>query len=316
MRRTPRSNDPVAELRGVTRCFGDARAPIVALDDVTLSLEPGRVTSILGPNGAGKTTAVKLMLGLLRPTRGQVRLLGGDPGDARSRMRLGTMLQVTGLPDTLRVRELVRLFQTYYPRPLPYRRVVELAGLEEVEGRLLGKLSGGQKQRVAFALALCGDPELLFLDEPTAGLDVEARRRFWTGVRELVDDGRSVVLTTHYLEEADALSDRIVVLQRGRVRADGTPHQIKAQAATRRIRCVTRLAPGEIGLLAEVRSARWDKAAVEVLTNEAEAVVRELLARDPELRELEVTGSGIEDAFLALVGEPAGASEAGSESAA
>jgi ABC-2 type transport system ATP-binding protein len=207
------------------------------------------------------------------------------------------------MPDTLRVRELVRLFQTYYPRPLPYRRVVELAGLDEIEERLFGKLSGGQKQRVAFALALCGDPELLFLDEPTAGLDVEARRRFWTGVRDLVDDGRSVVLTTHYLEEADALSDRIVVLQRGKVRADGSPHQIKSQAAARRIRCVTSLTPGDIALLPAVRSARWDKAAVEVLTSEAEAVVRELLARDPGLRELEVTGAGIEDAFLALTQE-------------
>jgi ABC-2 type transport system ATP-binding protein len=299
MRRPPRSNAPVAELAGVTRRYGE----VLALDDVTLSLEPGRVTSILGPNGAGKTTAVKLMLGLLRPTSGKVRLLGGAPDDPRSRMRVGTMLQVSGMPDTLRVRELVRLFQTYYPRPLPYRRVVELAGLEGIEERLFGKLSGGQKQRVAFALALCGDPELLFLDEPTAGLDVEARRRFWSGVRAQVDDGRSVVLTTHYLEEADALSDRIVVLQRGRARADGTPHQIKAQVAARRIRCVTSLTPGEIALLPQVRSARWHKAAVEVLTNDAEAVLRDLLERDPGLRELEVGGAGIEDAFLALTAE-------------
>jgi ABC-2 type transport system ATP-binding protein len=308
MRKIPRSTGPIAVLESVTRRYGD----VVALDDVTLAVEPGRVTSILGPNGAGKTTAVKLMLGLIRPTEGRVRLLDGAPADPRSRMRAGAMLQVAGLPDTLRVHELVRLFQSYYPRPLPYGRVVELTGLDGFEERLVGKLSGGQKQRVAFALALCGDPDVLFLDEPTAGLDVETRRRFWSGVRELVDDARTVVLTTHYLEEADALSDRIVVFQRGRIRADGTPHQIKAQAAARRIRCITALRPGDIARLPEVRAARYDKAAVEVLTNHAEAVVRQLLERDPGLRELEITGAGIEDAFLALMTEEPGR-ETGSE---
>ena len=299
MRKTPSSTAPIAELSGVTRRYG----PVVALDDVTLSIQPGRVTSILGPNGAGKTTAVKLLLGLIRPTSGEVRLLGRAPADPLSRTRVGAMLQVSGMPDALRVSELVRLFQTYYPRPLPYGRVIELAGLEGIDQRLFGKLSGGQKQRVAFALALCGDPEVLFLDEPTAGLDVETRRRFWSGVRELVAGGRTIVLTTHYLEEADALSDRIVLFQRGRVRADGSPHEIKAQAAARRIRCVTALRPSEIARLPHVRAARHDKAAVEVLTSEAEAVVRLLLERDPGLRELEVSGAGIEDAFLALTSD-------------
>ncbi|HVS12834.1 MAG TPA: ABC transporter ATP-binding protein [Thermoanaerobaculia bacterium] len=299
MRQPVRESHAPVVLRKVTHHYGE----VTALDRVELEIEPGTVTSILGPNGAGKTTAVKLMLGLARPAAGTVELYGDDPTLSRHRVRTGAMMQISSLPHTLAVRELVELFRCYYPRPLPYRVAIEAAGLEGIEGRLYGKLSGGQKQRVLFALALCGDPDLLFLDEPSVGLDVETRRGFWTRVRELVGRGKTIVLTTHYLEEADAFSDRIVVLHRGRVRADGTPHEIKSRAAARRIRCVTDVPPAQIATLPGVRSARYDKAAVEVLAVAAEPVLRELLARDPRLRDLEITGAGIEDAFLSITGE-------------
>ncbi|HVS63253.1 MAG TPA: ABC transporter ATP-binding protein [Thermoanaerobaculia bacterium] len=299
MRHVSREPHPPVALRRVVHRYGD----VTALDRVDLQIAPGNVTAILGPNGAGKTTAIKLMLGLARPASGTVELFGGDPRFAAGRVRTGAMMQISGLPHTLAVRELIDLFRSYYPTPLAAGAVVEVAGLGGLEGRLYGKLSGGQKQRVMFALALCGDPDLLFLDEPTVGLDVETRRTFWARVRELVERGKTIVLTTHYLEEADALSDRIVVLHRGRVRADGTPYQIKSQAAARRIRCVTDVPPRLIEELPGVRSARYDKATVEVLAVEAEPVLRELLARDPHLRDLEVTGAGIEEAFLSLTGE-------------
>ena len=182
---TPTST-PIAQLDRVSKRYGS----VTALDDVDLSLEAGKVTSILGPNGAGKTTAVRILLGLTRPTRGEATLFGHSPTSVTARTRVGAMLQVSSLPATLKVRELVRLFATYYPQPLGLGKVVDLAGLHGIEGRLYGRLSGGQQQRVAFALALVGNPDLLFLDEPTVGLDVETRRAFWQRVRELVSLGQ------------------------------------------------------------------------------------------------------------------------------
>ena len=215
-----------AELRGVTKCYG----AVTALDDVTLALEPGKVTALLGPNGAGKTTAVRLMLGLTRPTAGSARLFGADPTDIEARRRTGVMLQIAKVPETLRVREHIDLFRSYYRDPMPLDAVLAAAGLGALAERKYGELSGGQQQRVQFALAICGNPELLFLDEPTVGLDVITRRAFWQEVRRLSKDGRGILLTTHYLEEADALADRVVVLHEGKILADGTPATLKAMA--------------------------------------------------------------------------------------
>jgi len=292
---------PVAELRGVTKRFGG----VTALDDVDLALAPGRVTALLGPNGAGKTTAVRLMLGLLRPGAGRCFLFGGDPNAAAGRRRTGVMLQVSKVPETLRVREHIHLFSSYYPAPLPLGEVLELAGLAGIEQRRFGELSGGQKQRVLFALALCGNPDLLFLDEPTVGLDVESRRGFWSRMRALADGGRSILLTTHYLEEADAIADRVVVLQHGRIIADGTPAAIKQRVATRRIRCVTRLTGDEIARIPGVGSVELDRDAVVLVAADAERVTRDLLTLDPGLRDLTVSNAGLEDAFLTLTREGA-----------
>ena len=290
---------PVAELLDVTKRFGDT----VALDDVRLALKPGQLTALLGPNGAGKTTAVRLMLGTCRPTRGTVRLFSRPPLDREARRRVGAMLQVGRVPETLTPREHLALFASYYGTPMPFDRLCETTGIREVADRRFGELSGGQKQRVLFAAALCGDPQLLFLDEPTVGLDVEARHLLWTAIRALVDAGRSILLTTHYLEEADALADRIVVLQKGRIVADGSPAAVKQRVAGRRVRCLSALGADAIRSWPMVQSVGMDGSRLVILTSRAEDLVRELLAHDPTLAELEVTGIGLEEAFVALTAE-------------
>jgi ABC-2 type transport system ATP-binding protein len=286
----------VAELQGVSKHFGS----VVALDRVDLTLRAGEVTAILGPNGAGKTTAVRLMLGLAQPSAGEARLLGRNPTSIAARERVGVMLQVSKVPETLRVAEHIRLFSSYYPMPLPLAEIIDLAGLTGLENRAFGKLSGGQQQRLLFALAICGDPEFLVLDEPTVGLDVEARRAFWSEMRRLVARGRSLLLTTHYLEEADSLADRIVILQAGRIIADGPPADIKARVAGKQVRCVTRLDADALMALPGARGWRQDKHASVISVTDVERFVRELLAEDPSVSDLEISSANLEQAFIEL----------------
>jgi ABC-2 type transport system ATP-binding protein len=210
------------------------------------------------------------------------------------------MLQIGRVPETLRVCEHIDLFSSYYSKPLPFKDVVAAAGLEKFVHRKFGDLSGGQRQRVLFALAICGDPDLLLLDEPTVGLDVEARRALWDEIRNLVERGKTILLTTHYLEEADALADRIAVINQGTIIAEGTPAEIKTQTSGKRIRCVTTLGTASLRQISGVTEVREDREAVEIHAIEAEPVVRELLARDPRLSGLEITSAGLEEAFLAL----------------
>jgi ABC-2 type transport system ATP-binding protein len=290
------SGSVVASLEGVGKNYGEIRA----LQNVDFSVRAGQVVALLGPNGAGKTTAVKLLLGLLQPNSGKARVFGGDPTNPENRMRTGAMLQVGRVPETLRVREHIDLFSSYYPKPMPLEEVLAAAGLKKLRDRKFGDLSGGQRQRTLFALAICGDPDLLFLDEPTVGLDVEARRALWEEIRRLVDHGKTVLLTTHYLEEADALADRVAVINQGKIIAEGTPSEIKAQNSGKRIRCVTALSVASLLRIPGVTDARQDREAVEIRAGEAEAVVRALLASDPSLSGLEITSAGLEDAFLAL----------------
>ena len=213
------------------------------------------------------------------------------------------MLQVGRVPETLRVREHIDLFSTYYEKPMAASDVLAAAGLEKIANRKFGDLSGGQKQRVLFALAICGDPDLLFLDEPTAGLDVEARRMLWDEIRRMVDRGKTVLLTTHYLQEADALADRVAVINQGEIIAEGTPAEIKSKTNGKKIRCISSLSMSTLRQIPGVTDVKEDREAVEITSAEAERVVRELLARDENLSGLEVTSAGLEEAFLALTQE-------------
>jgi ABC-2 type transport system ATP-binding protein len=296
----PSSTKPVgaevASLRGVSKNYG----PVKALKNVEFSVRAGELVALLGPNGAGKTTVVKLLLGLAAPSTGRVSVFGGNPVRPEVRMRIGAMLQVAKVPETLRVREHIDLFSSYYLNPLPMAQTLAAAGLEEIKDRPFGELSGGQRQRVLFALALCGDPDILFLDEPTVGLDVEARRTIWEHIRKLIARGKTILLTTHYLQEADALADRVVVINKGEIIAEGTPTEIKAKTAGRKIRCVSQLEIGTIRSIPGVLDARTDREAIEINANDAELVVRELLRRDASLSGLEITSAGLEEAFLAL----------------
>jgi ABC-2 type transport system ATP-binding protein len=217
------SQTGIASLQGVTKNYGMH----CALSSIDFSLEKGKILALLGPNGAGKTTAVKLLLGLLKPSNGEVSVFGADPRQAKTRERMGAMLQSASVPEMLRVREHIDLFSSYYPHPFTLAETMARAGLERLENRYYRDLSGGEQRRLMFALAICGDPDLLFLDEPTTGLDVEARRGMWAQIRALRSAGKTVLLTTHYLEEADQLADRIVVLKRGKIAADGSPDEIK-----------------------------------------------------------------------------------------
>lgn len=287
---------PVAALANVTKRYG----AVTAVADLSLEVRRGEVLAVLGPNGAGKTTSIRLLLGLSKPDAGSAHLFGHHPRHRESRERTGVMLQVAHVPETMTIAEHLELFASYYPAPLGVDEALSLAGLSGLGRRPFGKLSGGQQQRVLFALSIVGNPELLFLDEPTVGMDVEARRSFWNAIRALVDRGRSIVLTTHYLEEADALASRIVVVDHGRVVAEGTPAEIKRKTAGRLIRCTTSLGVDVLGALPGVTSVRVSGTTKELLAAAAEPVVRELLTLDPGLSDLEVTGSGLTEAFLAL----------------
>ncbi len=289
-----------ATLVNVTHRYGS----VTALDGASLELRRGEVLALLGPNGAGKTTAVQTLLGLLKPEAGCARIFGLSPQSLAARRRCGVMLQVSGLPATLRVGEHIDLFSSYYERPLPADQVIALAGLEGLERRPVGRLSSGQRQRLMFTLALCGDPEILFLDEPTVGLDVSARRRLWRTIRQLSGKGRTILLTTHYLEEADALADRVVVLDRGRVVAEGSSDEIKQRVPGRRVRCRTRLPAAAVENWPGVQQVRDEAGCLDILCSDAEGLVRRLLAGDNGLEGLEVTGAGLEKAFLDLTGRP------------
>lgn len=292
----PNLDSMVASLDGVNKNYGTIRA----LRSVDFRVRAGEIVALLGPNGAGKTTAVKLLLGLLQPNSGRARVFGGDPTNPENRMRTGAMLQVGRVPETLRVCEHIDLFSSYYQKPMASADVLAAAGLEKIGDRKFGDLSGGQRQRVLFALAICGDPDLLFLDEPTVGLDVESRRMLWDEIRKMVSRGKTVLLTTHYLQEADALADRVAVIHQGEIIAQGTPSEIKAKTAGKRIRCITSLSVSTLRQIPGVTEVKEDREAFELHVIEAEPIVRELLARDARLSGLEVTSAGLEEAFLAL----------------
>jgi len=290
---------PVVELSEVRKRYGT----VEALKGVDLAIGRGEVVAVLGPNGAGKTTSISLMLGLARPTSGTVRVFGQDPAVVRVRSRVGAMLQESGLPEQLTVAELVRLFRSYYPAPMPTGRVLRVAGLEEIARKPFGDLSGGQRQRVYFALAICGDPELLFLDEPTVGLDVEGRRLLIDFLEEWARSGRTIVLTTHHMEEAGQLARRIVVLDEGVVLADESPEALRARVPSKRVRL--RLgAPLAADALASlpVSGVERGRDHLHLLTTDPAGVLGALYARRVAITDVEVAGADLEEAFVQITG--------------
>lgn len=287
----------VVELVEARKSYGT----VEALRGVNVTIEAGEVVAILGPNGAGKTTSINLMLGLRKPTGGQARLFGLDPTDPRARSRCGVMLQESGVPELLKVREIVQIFSTFYPRPMRAAAAIALAGLEEKAGARIDRLSGGQRQRLYYALAVIGDPEVLFLDEPTAGMDVEGRRSFLDGLRQSAKAGKTIVLTTHYLEEADAIARRVIVIDRGFVVADASPAEIKRQVAAKTVSFDTdgRLDTQTFASLS-VQGVEITDGRVRLLTNQPEAVLKALFDRGVAVSNLEVTGADLEEAFVHL----------------
>ena len=287
---------PAAQLVNATKRYGG----VEALKGISLDIELGEVVAMLGPNGAGKTTSISLLLGLRQPTSGKALLFGLKPDDLNARSRIGVMLQESGIPAVLKVRELVDLFRSYYPKPMARDRAIAMAGLGEKANAQVKELSGGQKQRLYFALAVCGDPDVLFLDEPTVGMDVEGRRSFIERIAEFIQMGRTVILTTHYLEEADQLAKRVIVIDRGLVIADASPQEIKSKVAGKRVRFAsTALQEKDLEGL-PVSSSTIEDHKVQLLTNQPEVVLRELFRRGVEMSDLEVSGADLEDAFISL----------------
>ncbi|MFI6276033.1 ABC transporter ATP-binding protein [Streptomyces sp. NPDC050988] len=282
----------------VTKTYGSVRA----VDGLTLALHPGETVALLGPNGAGKSTTLDLLLGLKHPDSGSVRVFGGSPRDAIVAGRVGAMLQSGGLMDEVTVGELVRLACDLHPKPFPVADVLARASLTQLADRKVNKLSGGQQQRVRFALATAGDSDLIVLDEPTTGMDVSARQAFWATMREQADQGRTVLFATHYLEEADAIADRVLVLHRGRLLADGTAAEIKAKAGARRIAFDLEGPIDEPALrdLPFLTSLDVSGHTVRIQSSDADATVHALYGLGLYPRNLEVAGLGLEQAFVAI----------------
>jgi ABC-2 type transport system ATP-binding protein len=278
-------------------------AKTIALDGVDLAVKPGELLAILGPNGAGKTTAISLMLGLTRPDTGEVTLLGEAPQSLRARRQIGVMMQEVYLAPELRVREQIDLVASYYPDPLSPEAAMEMTGTAAIADRAYGRLSGGQKRQVQFAMAICGRPRLLFLDEPSVGLDVHARQAMWSALRQLLRDGVSIVLTTHYLEEAEALAHRVAVLAKGRVIASGSVCDLHALIVRKHVSCRSILDIEQVKSWPTVESAHRDRAYLRVATSDAELIVQRLMAADPGLSELEVRRAGLSEVFTHLTGD-------------
>ncbi|MCF6193557.1 MAG: ABC transporter ATP-binding protein [Kangiellaceae bacterium] len=296
----------VASVRNVSKSYKDNRlGSIKALSDVSLEIYEGEILSLLGPNGAGKTTLINMMLGRLNPSKGKMTLLGLNPGEIALKRQSGAMLQVSGLPDMSTVQEHIKLFQSYYSNPMSYSKVIKIAGLAKIEQRYSKNLSGGQKQRLLFGLSICGDPKLLFLDEPTVGLDISARRSLWEAITELRNNGTSIVLTTHYLEEADQLSDRIVMLNQGKVIKIATPTEIKSQIDIKTIRFCSSVDKEIVKVIPSVKNIRVKRNTsgdnfFEIQSNDPVLTLKTIFSSNLKITGLTVTGAALEDAFLAL----------------
>jgi ABC-2 type transport system ATP-binding protein len=292
---------PAIQLRGLRKTFGS----ITAVAGIDLTIQQGEVVALLGPNGAGKSTTIDLALGLASPTAGTATLFGEAPRTAIAAGRVGAMLQGGALLPDLTVAQAVALIAAAHKHPLSVAEALERAKCTEIAKQRVSKLSGGQAQRARFAVAIVSNPDLMFLDEPTAAMDVEARRTFWQSMREFTDAGRTVVFATHYLDEADAYADRIVMMAAGRVVADGTPGEVKAVVSGRRIRASfdfdwTPDIEAELAELPGVRSVEHRGDVLSLVSDDSDAALRTLLSLHQDVHDIEVTAHSMDDAFLAL----------------
>jgi ABC-2 type transport system ATP-binding protein len=290
------SNTVLASLSAVRKQFGK----LTALDGFDLSVKRGELLALLGPNGAGKSTAISLLLGLQSADSGEARLFDLAPQEIAARRRIGVMMQEVALPGVLRPRELLRQVAGYYPTPYEVRSVLERLSLNAIADRPYGKLSGGQKRQVQFALAMIGRPELMFLDEPTVGMDIQARAALWRVVRELLHEGVSIVLTTHYLEEAEALADRVAVMARGKLITIGSVDEIRAHVSRKQVSFASRLTVEQLRGWPEVLSVTLERDRWQISTRSAEALLARLLREDPAFADIEVRRAGLAEAFTEL----------------
>jgi ABC-2 type transport system ATP-binding protein len=292
------------ELRGLKKSYRSPAGPIEAVRGVDVAVREGEKVALLGPNGAGKSTTVDMLLGLQKPDEGSVALFGGPPDRAVRAGRVGVMLQAGGVLRDLTVRELVAMMAALFPAPLGVDETLSLAQLDVIADRRTERLSGGETQRLRFAVALVSDPDLLVLDEPTVGMDVESRHAFWTTVRDLSARGKTFLYATHYLEEADAYADRAVLMARGRVVADGPTTEIKAIVGSRTIRAtLPGVALEALERLSGVTGVERHGEAVVLACSDSDAALRKLIASFPEARDIEVRGAGLEEAFLQLTAD-------------
>jgi ABC-2 type transport system ATP-binding protein len=271
-----------------------------AVNDISLEIPRGEIVTFLGPNGAGKSTTINMMLGILPPSRGLISVEGKNPQFHQNRQCIGAMLQHIGLPDTLKPLEMLQMWQSYYHKPLPVDQVIEITGLSDIARNKFGNLSGGQRRRVAFALAICGNPDILFLDEPSAGLDIQARGLLWKEIRNFASLKKTIVLCTHYLDEADALSTRIVLMDKGEIIADDTPCNIKAKVNTKTVAFKSLSPISVFEGLPFVEKVVMHSNLISIETNSPESLLKKIFELDICITDLEVNSVSLESAFLAL----------------
>jgi ABC-2 type transport system ATP-binding protein len=292
-------------LQGLAKTFSSPRGPIHAVRGIDAFIAAGETAALLGPNGAGKSTTIDMVLGLSTPDRGTASVFGRPPREAVDAGMIGAMLQTGDLIRDLSVRELVAMMASLYPDPMDVDETLDLTGLRDISGQRTHKLSGGQTQRVRFAVATVCNPDLLILDEPTVAMDVEGRREFWSIIREFAARGKTVLFATHYLEEADANADRVILMARGRIVADGPTTEIKARVGRRTLRAtLPRVDQAELAGVPGVVAAERHGGAVILSCSDSDQAIRVLLERHPQVKDIEIVGAGLEAAFLELTGEP------------
>lgn len=286
----------VASIKGLNKCIGKK----TVLENIEFDIKAGQVTAILGSNGAGKTTLINTLLGRLTADSGTLAILGLAAGVKQVKKRTGALLQIASLPETLKVKEFIQLFQSYYPAPMSYDKIIAYSALEDLQHRYAKKLSGGEKQRLLFALSLCGNPKLLFLDEPTVGVDAKSRQGVWRAIRDLKAQGTAIVLTTHYLDEADNLADEIILIKAGKIIKKGTVDQIKNNVRTSTLRFISPNVEADFSSLPCVVNISTENQFTLIQTLDVNLCLSALLSKFPEVSELTVFRASLEEAFIQI----------------